>query len=285
MNIILGEYINRDSVLHHLDPRTKLIGSFSLILSFLFANNLSIYLIYSVLALILIFLSKIPLTAFLKSLKYLSYILIFSSFFHIFSKQEGELLFKVWKYSVYDSGVFSAIKMMGRIILLLIFSSLLTLTTKPLDIALALETLLSPLKKIGLPIQDFSIMLSITLRFIPTILQEFNTIKMAQQARGGNFETRNPFKKLSQYSLILLPLLMSVIKKVDNLTLAMEARAFHCGLERTNFHRLKFQKIDYLAFIILFSIIIFLFFLPIDDNFSILYLLLLRQLQVLLTLP
>ena len=216
MNIILGEYINRDSVLHHLDPRTKLIGSFSLILSFLFANNLSIYLIYSVLALILIFLSKIPLTAFLKSLKYLSYILI--------------------------------------------FSSLLTLTTKPLDISLALETLLSPLKKIGLPIQDFSIMLSITLRFIPTILQEFNTIKMAQQARGGNFETRNPFKKLSQYSLILLPLLMSVIKKVDNLTLAMEARAFHCGLERTNFHRLKFQKIDYLAFIILFSIIIFLFF-------------------------
>ena len=150
--------------------------------------------------------------------------------------------------------------MMGRIILVLIFSSLLTLTTKPLDIALALETLLSPLKKIGLPIQDFSIMLSITLRFIPTILQEFNTIKMAQQARGGNFETRNPFKKLSQYSLILLPLLMSVIKKVDNLTLAMEARAFHCGLERTNFHRLKFQKIDYLAFIILFSIIIFLFF-------------------------
>ena len=216
MNIILGEYINRDSVLHHLDPRTKLIGSFSLILSFLFANNLSIYLIYSVLALILIFLSKIPLTAFLKSLKYLSYILI--------------------------------------------FSSLLTLTTKPLDIALALETLLSPLKKIGLPIQDFSIMLSITLRFIPTILQEFNTIKMAQQARGDNFETRNPFKKLSQYSLILLPLLMSVIKKVDNLTLAMEARAFHCGLERTNFHRLKFQKIDYLAFIILFSILIFLFF-------------------------
>ena len=96
MNIILGEYINRDSVLHHLDPRTKLIGSFSLILSFLFANNLSIYLIYSVLALILIFLSKIPLTAFLKSLKYLSYILIFSAFFHIFSKQEGELLFKVW---------------------------------------------------------------------------------------------------------------------------------------------------------------------------------------------
>ena len=260
MNIILGEYINRDSVLHHLDPRTKLIGSFSLILSFLFTNNLSIYLIYSVLALILIFLSKIPLTAFLKSLKYLSYILIFSSFFHIFSKQEGELLFKVWSYSVYDSGLFSAIKMMGRIILLLVFSSLLTLTTKPLDIALALETLLSPLKKIGLPIQDFSIMLSITLRFIPAILQEFNTIKMAQQARGGNFETRNPFKKLSQYSLILLPLLMSVIKKVDNLTLAMEARAFHCGLERTNFHRLKFQKIDYLAFIILFSIIIFLFF-------------------------
>ena len=260
MNIILGEYINRDSVLHHLDPRTKLISSFSLIFSFLFANNLFTYLIYTALALILIFLSKIPLKAFLKSLRYLSYILIFSSLFHIFSKQEGELLFTLWKYSVYDSGVFSAIKMMGRIILVLIFSSLLTLTTKPLDIALALETLLSPLKKIGLPIQDFSIMLSITLRFIPTILQEFNTIKMAQQARGGNFETRNPFKKLSQYSLILLPLLMSVIKKVDNLTLAMEARAFHCGLERTNFHRLKFQKIDYLTFIILFSIIIFLFF-------------------------
>ena len=121
MNIILGEYINRDSVLHHLDPRTKLIGSFSLILSFLFTNNLSIYLIYSVLALILIFLSKIPLTAFLKSLKYLSYILIFSSFFHIFSKQEGELLFKVWSYSVYDSGVFYAIKIIGSIILILFF--------------------------------------------------------------------------------------------------------------------------------------------------------------------
>jgi len=133
-------------------------------------------------------------------------------------------------------------------------TDLLTLTTKPLDIALGLETLLSPLKKIGLPIQDFSLMISITLRFIPTILQEANTIKMAQQARGESFEDKNPFKKLYQYSLILLPLLVSVIQKVENLTLAMEARAFHCGLERTNFHKLDFTKRDYLAGIFIFLI-------------------------------
>lgn len=145
--------------------------------------------------------------------------------------------------------------MIFRIIFLLIFSSLLTLTTKPLDIALGLETLLSPLKKIGLPIQDFSLMISITLRFIPTILQEANTIKMAQQTRGESFEGKNPFKKLYQYSSILLPLLVSVIQKVENLTLAMEARAFHCGLERTNFYQLKFQKRDYLAGIFIFLII------------------------------
>ncbi|MDC7954234.1 energy-coupling factor transporter transmembrane component T [Fusobacterium simiae] len=260
MNIVLGEYIKKESILHQLDPRTKIIGSFSLILSFLFVNTLIGYVITGILALILIFLSKIPLKEFLKSLKYLLYILIFSSIFHILSNQDGKLLLQLGKFSIYDSGVFSAMKMIFRIVFLLIFSSLLTLTTKPLDIALGLETLLSPLKKIGLPIQDFSIMISITLRFIPTILQEANTIKMAQQARGENFEGRNPFKKLYQYSLILLPLLISVIQKVENLTLAMEARAYHCGLERTNFYKLEFQKRDYIAIIVILisSLLIFL---------------------------
>ena len=254
MNIILGEYIKKESILHQLDPRTKIIGSFLLILSFLFINTFIDYVITGILILILIFLSKIPLKEFLKSLKYLLYILIFSSIFHILSNQDGNLLFQLGKFSIYDSGLFSALKMIFRIIFLLIFSSLLTLTTKPLDIALGLETLLSPLKKIGLPIQDFSLMISITLRFIPTILQEANTIKMAQQARGESFEGKNPFKKLYQYSSILLPLLVSVTQKVENLTLAMEARAFHCGLERTNFHKLEFTKRDYLAGIFIFLI-------------------------------
>ena len=258
MNIILGEYIKKESILHKLDPRTKIIGSFSLILSFLFINTFIDYIIIGILAFTLILLSKIPLKEFLKSLKYLLYILVFSSIFHILSHQDGKLLFQLGKFSIYDSGLFSALKMIFRIIFLLIFSSLLTLTTKPLDIALGLETLLSPLKKIGLPIQDFSLMISITLRFIPTILQEANTIKMAQQARGESFEGKNPFKKLYQYSSILLPLLVSVIQKVENLTLAMEARAFHCGLERTNFYKLEFQKRDYLAGIFIF-LIIFLF--------------------------
>ena len=255
MNIILGEYIKKESILHQLDPRTKIIGSFLLILSFLFINTFIGYVITGILILILIFLSKIPLKEFLKSLKYLLYILIFSSIFHILSHQDGKLLFQLSKFSIYDSGIFSALKMIFRIVFLLIFSSLLTLTTKPLDIALGLETLLSPLKKIGLPIQDFSLMISITLRFIPTILQEANTIKIAQQARGESFEGKNPFKKLYQYSSILLPLLVSVIQKVENLTLAMEARAFHCGLERTNFYQLKFQKRDYIAGIFIFLII------------------------------
>lgn len=261
MNIVLGEYIKKESILHQLDPRTKIIGSFLLILSFLFVNTFIGYIITGILALMLIFFSKIPLKEFLKSLKYLLYILIFSSIFHILFNQDGELLFQLGKFSIYDSGVFSALKMIFRIIFLLIFSSLLTLTTKPLDIALGLETLLNPLKRIGLPIQDFSLMISITLRFIPTILQEANTIKMAQQARGESFEGKNPLKKLYQYSLILLPLLVSVIQKVENLTLAMEARAYHCGLERTNFHKLEFTKRDYLAGGVIFLIISLLIFL------------------------
>ena len=254
MNIILGEYIKKESILHQLDPRTKIIGSFSFILSFLFVNTPIDYIFSGILAFTLILLSKIPLKEFFKSLKYLLYILVFSSIFHILSHQDGNLLFQLDKFSIYDSGLFSALKMIFRIVFLLIFSSLLTLTTKPLDIALGLETLLNPLKKIGLPIQDFSLMISITLRFIPTILQEVNTIKMAQQARGESFEGKNPFKKLYQYSSILLPLLFSVIQKVENLTLAMEARAFHCGLERTNFHKLDFTKRDYLAGIFIFLI-------------------------------
>ena len=203
MNIILGEYIKKESILHQLDPRTKIIGSFSLILSFLFINTLIGYIITGILAFTLILLSKIPLKEFLKSLKYLLYILIFSSIFHILSHQDGKLLLQLGKFSIYDSGL----------------------------------------------------MISVTLRFIPTILQEANTIKMSQQARGESFEGKNPFKKLYQYSLILLPLLVSVIQKVENLTLAMEARAFHCGLERTNFYKLEFQKRDYIAGIFIFLII------------------------------
>ena len=139
MNIILGEYIKKESILHQLDPRTKIIGSFSFILSFLFINTFIGYVITGILILILIFLSKIPLKEFLKSLKYLLYILIFSSIFHILSHQDGKLLFQLSKFSIYDSGIFSALKMIFRIVFLLIFSSLLTLTTKPLDIALGLE--------------------------------------------------------------------------------------------------------------------------------------------------
>lgn len=253
MNIVLGEYIEKESIVHQLDPRTKIIGSFSLMLSFLFINTFIGYFLYGILAFILILLSKIPLKEFFKSLKYLLYILIFSSIFHILSIQEGKLLFQLGKFPIYSNGIFSAMKMIFRIVFLLIFSSLLTLTTKPLDISLGLETLLGPLKKIGLPIQDFSIMISITLRFIPTILKEASTIKMAQQARGENFKEKNPFKKLYKYSLILLPLLVSVIQKVENLSLAMEARAYHCGLKRSNFHKLKFQRRDYMVIFIVLS--------------------------------
>lgn len=254
MNIVFGEYINKKSILHHLDPRIKLIGSFSFIFSFLFVDSFLGYFIAGLLVMLLTLLSKIPLYQFLKSLKYLLYILIFSAIFHIISQQNGKIIFQFGKYAIYESGLISAYKMLFKIVFLLIFSSLLTLTTKPFDIALALETLLKPLKKLGLPIQDFSIMLSITLRFIPTVLQEVNTIKMAQQARGENFDTKNPFKKLYQYSMILFPLLVSVIQKVEHLTLAMEARAYSSGMERNNFYKLKLKKIDYIAGVIIFLI-------------------------------
>ena len=254
----MGEYIKRDSILHKLDARVKLIGAFSLIFSFLFIKNLESYFVALFFAGILIFLSKISFINFLKGLKNIFYILLFTSVFHIYSNQIGKLVLQIWEFKIYDTGLIISLKIILKIIIIIIFSSILTLTTKPYDIALALETLLKPLKKVGFPVQECTFMISMTLSFIPMILKEIEIIKLAQQARGKNFETKNPFIKLYNYSEIFIPLLVSLIEKIENLSFAMEARAYNIGIERTKFYKLKFQRQDYIAGV--FIIFVFLFF-------------------------
>lgn len=259
MNILLGEYIHKNSLLNRLDPRTKLIGTFFLMLLLFLGKHFSQYAILGIFVLFLIKLSNIPFLHFLKSIKYLVYLFIFSSLFHIFYNEGGSLLFALGDIKIYSHGVISALEILSKFVLLFIMTSLLTLTTKPMDLVLGLETLGKPLQKIGLPLHDFCFMISLALRFIPLILREIQIIQLAQKARGEDLEPKNPLQKLSQYSSLLVPLLASLIQKVEHMSLAIEARAYHCGEKRTSYRSLSFQKIDLLSFFLL--LLLFLLFL------------------------
>lgn len=255
-NLLLGQYINKKTFLHNLDPRTKLLSTFGLMIGLLFIDTIWGYIFACVVVTLLIIISKISILEIIKSFKNIIYILLFSCIFHVFFTSGENIVLKIGNIYIYDSGIYSAIEMIIKIILLLAVTTLLTLTTKPFEISLGLETLLSPLKKIKMPIQEFSLMVSITLRFIPTILNEVNTIIQAQRARGAEFEERNIFKRIYNYSLIIVPLLVSTLNRCDNLTLAIEARAYNCGIDRVNFRKLKYNLTDYFYLISLMVIVV-----------------------------
>jgi energy-coupling factor transport system permease protein len=254
-SISIGQYIPANSFLHLLDPRTKLISILGFIIMIFFIKDLAGYLLLLVLMTILIMLSTIPFSFFLRGLKPILFLIFFTVVIQLFMTK-GTPLLVVGPLMISLEGVYAASYIFLRLVLLVFASSILTLTTSPIGLTNALEYLLRPFKVIGIPASEISMMMTIALRFIPTILEETDRLIKAQTARGVNFEKGNLFKRLQQLIPILVPLFVSAFRRADDLAIAMEARCFQVGKPRTHLKELRYTTRDWLFYVLFFAPVI-----------------------------
>ena len=245
-DITLGQFFPGNSILHRLDPRTKIISLFALIVSIFAAQGWTAYLLLTLVTAGLIFLSKVPPLIVLKSVKPLAWIILFTLLIH-FVSHDGEVLAKVYVFKVTTEGIVYGLQISLRLVLLIVLSSLLTFTTSPLQLTDATEKLLSPLAKIGVPAHELAMMMTIAIRFIPTLLEETDKIIKAQRSRGLDFDSGGLVKRLRAMVPILVPLFLSSFRRADDLAMAMEARCYRGGEGRTHMKQLRLTRLDFYA--------------------------------------
>lgn len=249
-DITLGQYFPGNSPVHRLDPRTKLLLLIAYIVALFVANS---FLSYGIVFLVLagsIAISGIPLKFFIRGLKPLVFILLFTGVLNLFFTTGEKPLVQFWIVHIYWEGVVRAFFMMSRILMLLSGTFLLTYTTSPISLTDGLESLLKPLSKLHLPVHELSMMMCIALRFIPTLLEETDKIMSAQKARGADFETGNLIQRVKALVPILVPLFISAFRRADELAIAMECRCYHGGDGRTKMKLLRYKLRDYKAFLL-----------------------------------
>lgn len=242
-NITIGQYYPGDTVIHRMDPRFKIIATFLYILLLFVANNYFIYLLPIFYLAVVIFLSKVPFKIMIKTLKPILIIVFITLIINILLTP-GEVLVS-WKiFKITKEGLSLGFFMAMRLLLLVIGTSILTFTTSPIALTDGIEALLNPLKKIKVPAHEIAMMMSIALRFIPTLIEETDKIMKAQMARGADFESGNLIRRAKSLIPILVPLFVSAFRRADELAMAMEARAYRGGEGRTRMKRLAFSRID-----------------------------------------
>lgn len=254
-NITLGQYFPSDSILHKADPRIKIIMAFVLIVTSFLCNSVFSFCGLLIIIFSLIIISKIPIKVITKSVRPIMVILIFTMLINIFWTQGEKLLAEFWIFKIYLEGVINAIYMLIRIFSLIVGTTMLiTYTTTPIALTDAIESLLSPFKKIGVPVHDFAMMMTIALRFIPTLVDETEKIMAAQKARGADFTNGNLVRRAKALIPILIPLFVSSFRRADELATAMECRCYRGGEGRTRLNALKCKSRDivWLILIIIF---------------------------------
>lgn len=259
-DITLGQYYPVDSVLHRLDPRTKLFGTMVFIISLFVADSIWAYLAATVFLAAAIKISHVPFRFMVRGLKAIIFLLLISVSFNLFLTQ-GEILFQLWFLKVTKEGLKTAGFMGVRLIYLVVGSSVMTLTTTPNELTDGLEKSLGFLKKIGLPVHEVSMMMSIALRFIPILVEETDKIMKAQMARGADFESGNIIQRAKNMIPLLVPLFISAFRRATDLAMAMEARCYRGGEGRTKMKPLHYAKRDgvtYLVYIAYLAVIIVL---------------------------
>lgn len=246
-DITLGQYFPGNSVIHRLNPRFKIIICVFFI-AMLFIGKSPVCLeVGAVFCIMSVIISKIPFKMILKSLKPIVLILVFTSVLNIFLITSGKPIFE-WKFiTITYDGIYTSVFMIIRIILLIAGTSLLTYTTSPIALTGAIESLLSPLKKLRLPVHDLAMMMTIALRFIPTLIEETDKIMSAQKARGVDMEGGNIKDKVKSVVPIIIPLFISAVRRAGELATAMECRCYNGGEGRTKMRQLKFGAADVFA--------------------------------------
>lgn len=256
-DITIGQYYPTDSLIHRLDPRVKILSTFAYIISLFLAKTYIGYVGIALFIYILTKIAKIPLKFMLRGLKAIFMIILFTVVLNVFMTPGDHVLFEYGWVKVTLEGLELAIKMVSRLILLIIGSSLLTLTTSPIELTDGIEALLKPFTKIGVPAHEIAMMMSIALRFIPILLEETDKIMKAQMARGADFESGGIIKRAKSLIPILVPLFISAFRRADELAMAMEARCYRGGDNRTRMKQLILVKNDYVAGIVMCGLIIF----------------------------
>ena len=248
-DITLGQYIPGKSVIHLLDPRTKLIMLVVYIVGLFVASSWISYAVMLVFLVTVIAISTIPVKNILRGLKPLIFILVFTGLLNLLFTDTGNVLVSFWVITITDDGLIRAFFMMARILMLISGTFLLTYTTSPIALTDGLEKLLSPLKVIKVPVHELSMMMCIALRFIPTLIEETDKIMCAQKARGADFETGNLLQRAKALVPILVPLFISAFRRADELATAMECRCYQGGEGRSKMKMLRYTRRDYLAFL------------------------------------
>ena len=248
-DITLGQYFPGKSVIHLLDPRTKLIMLVVYIVGLFVASSWISYGIMLAFLITVIVVSTIPLKSILRGLKPLIFILVFTGLLNLLFTDTGNVLVSFWVITITDDGLVRAFFMMARILMLISGTFLLTYTTSPIALTDGLEKLLSPLKVIKVPVHELSMMMCIALRFIPTLIEETDKIMCAQKARGADFETGNLLQRAKALVPILVPLFISAFRRADELATAMECRCYQGGEGRSKMKMLRYGRRDYLAFL------------------------------------
>lgn len=248
--ITLGQYYQTDSVIHRMDPRTKIVGTIAFIVALFLVNNMAGYAVAAVFLASAIAISKVPFRFMVKGMKAVVFLLLITILFNMFLTP-GETLVTIWKLKITKEGARQAVFMALRLSFLIIGSSLMTLTTTPNNLTDGLEKLLRPLRIVRVPVHEIAMIMSIALRFIPILLDETDKIMKAQLARGADFESGNLIKRAKSMVPILVPLFISAFRRANDLAMAMEARCYRGGEHRTKMKPLSYRSRDLLAYLIL----------------------------------
>ncbi len=255
-DMAFGQYYPTNSPIHKLDPRAKLIFSLLFMIFIFFAKSYTAFFYVIIFLSAVTIIAKIPLKIVLKSLKLVLFLLIFTGLINLFLYNEGRVLAHWWVFTITDRGIDFTIKLALRLSLLIIGTSMLALTTTPMELTDAIESLLKPLKYIKVPVHDIAITMSIALRFIPTLMEETDKIIAAQKARGAAFDTGKVHERVKSMVPILIPLFVSSFRRADELADALDARCYNATKNRTKMKKLTFTYRDLVAFFVISVLIV-----------------------------
>lgn len=249
-NMTIGQYFPGDSIIHKLDPRVKIAAVTLYIIAIFMVTKFIVYIPVALMIALVLYITKIPVKSVLKGLRPIIFIVLLTFIINIFMTP-GEVIFKVGIFSITKEGVRTGSFMAFRLIFLVLGTSLLTLTTSPISLTNGLEDIMKPLSKIGFPSHQLAMMMTIALRFIPTLFEETDKIRKAQMARGADFESGNIIARAKNMIPLLVPLFINAFRRADDLAVAMEARCYRGGDDKTRLNELKYEKRDKVAYIVM----------------------------------
>lgn len=258
-DVTFGQYYFADSFVHRMDARIKLLLCLTFMVAIFFVTSFAVFGLIVLFLLLTIAVAKVPLGSILRSIKGIFVLLLFTAILNLFFTKRGTLLWSWWILEIYDGGIIFAAKMLLRLTLLVIGSNLLTLTTTPVELTHAIESLLAPLNVVKFPVKDFALIMSLTLSFIPSLIEETDRIVRAQKARGADFDTGSVFNRAKAFVPILIPLLVGGFRRADELANAMNSRCYEGSTKRTRLVTMKLSWRDAVGAFVTLSVLVAVF--------------------------